>query len=262
MKNYKSLLLENEENGVVTLVMNRPEKRNALSGDMLSELTDIADTIGGDSSVKAIVISGMGKIFSSGGDLKWMKQQMKADRQTRLSEAKRLADTLWRLNEMPAPLIAKVHGGVYGAAIGLLCVCDLAVAEKDTLFGLPATKLGLTPGPISPYIIARIGEGMARRIFMSSRTFDAPEALQLGLISELVAADELDDAVNEQLKPFLSVAPKAAGAAKLLARGLGRKIDQDIINRTVSHLADMWESDEAKKGISAFIKKEPIDWSQ
>ena len=262
MKKYNSLIIDNQENGTVHIYLNRPEKRNALSGDMLLELTDFVSTIRDSSIVRAIIISGMGKVFSAGGDIAWMKEQMEADRAARISEAKLLAETLRLLNEIPQPLIAKVHGGVYGAAIGLLCVCDVIIAEKGTKFGLTATKLGLTPGPISPYIVARIGEGMARRFFMSSRIFDAQEAIQLGLISQAVSTKDLDKTVSEQVIPFLSVAPKATGAAKLLVRNLGRKIDQRIIDITVSHLADMWETEEAKKGISAFLNKQPIDWNK
>ena len=257
---YNTLRVESENNGIIKLILNRPDKRNALSRDMLLELTDFAQTTGTSSSTRAIILSGEGKVFCAGGDLEWMKAQLYADRETRMKEARILAEALMYLNQMPSPLIAKVHGGAFGGGIGLLCVCDVAIATEDSRFGLTETRLGLTPATISPYVISRIGEGMARRIFMSSRIFNAKEAMTLGLIAQYTSVQELDREVTKHVDPYLSVAPKAAGVAKLLARSLGDKIDKETIDQTISHLADIWEGDEAKKGISAFLNKQPIDW--
>ena len=260
MSNYNTITVDIENSGVVKLSLNRPEKRNALSREMLLELTDFALTIGASDTTRAIVLSGDGKVFCAGGDLEWMKAQIEADRETRMKEARILADTLMHLNQMPSPLIAKVHGGAFGGGVGLLCVCDYVIAEERTKFGLTETKLGLTPATISPYVIARLGEGMARRIFMSSRIIDVKEAVRIGLVAQYASSQDIDTVVNNQVDPYLYVAPKAVGAAKLLVRSLGTRIDKETIDQTISHLADMWESDEAEKGISSFLNKQPIDW--
>ena len=118
--NFETLLFNQDERGVVSLTLNRPEKRNALSAKMIEELTDFTSMLTPD--IRAIVIQGAGKLFCAGGDLDWMNNQIKADRLTRISEARKLAMMLKALNEIPVPLIGKLHGAAYGGGVGLACV--------------------------------------------------------------------------------------------------------------------------------------------
>ena len=189
-----------------------------------------------------------------------MQAQIKADRETRMREARKLAEMLQALNEMPTPLIARIHGGAFGGGVGIACVCDVAIAQKAATFGLTETRLGLIPATIGPYVIARMGEARARRVFMSARLFDACEAVQLGVISHAVNDDEIDEAIEAEVSPYLSVAPQAVGAAKSLARALGPKIDNEVIDETIRRLADTWENEEATHGIDAFFKREKARW--
>ncbi|CAN0601559.1 unnamed protein product [Ectocarpus sp. 12 AP-2014] len=190
-----------------------------------------------------------------------MKAQIEADRETRRAEARKLAVALKTLNEMPVPLIGKIHGGAFGGGVGLACICDIVIAETGTKFGLTETKLGLTPATISPYVVARMGEGMARRVFMSSRVFDAAEAQTLGLVARIVEGDALDGAVAQEVSPYLSAAPEAIGQAKALARSLGLKIDDAVIDQTIEQLVQTWEGAEAKAGIEAFLNKTKPPWA-
>src|SRR5690606_8251865 len=146
-----------------------------------------------------VVLAGAGKVFCAGGDLKWMQAQIGADRPAPMREARKLAEMLNALNEMPVPPIGRIHGGGLGGGVGIACVCDVAVADRATKFGLTETRLGLIPATIGPYVVARMGEGNARRIFMSSRIFDAAEAERLGIIAHAVAADDLDAAVEREV---------------------------------------------------------------
>ncbi len=177
-----------------------------------------------------------------------------------MTEARKLAIMLKALNEMQKPLIGRSHGGAFGAGIGLACVCDVALAAKGTRFGLTETRLGLIPATISPYVLARIGEGMARRIFMSARIFAADEAQQLGLVAKVAAESELDAEIEAEIAPYLSAAPGPVAAAKALARALGPRIDDQIIEDSIAHLADTWDSEEAAHGIAAFLAKRPPRW--
>jgi len=262
MTSYETLECRIDDRGVAYLTLNRPEKRNALSATMIAELTGIAETLGADPEVRAVVLSGAGNLFCAGGDLDWMMDQIKADRETRMKEARKLAEMLLALNTMAKPLIGKIHGGAFGGGVGMACVCDVAIAEESTKFGLTETRLGLIPATIGPYVLARMGEGRARRVFMSARLFDAAEAAELGVVAHAVPADTLDAAVEREVAPYLSVAPQAVGAAKELARVLGPRIDSDIIDETIRRLADTWEGEEAKEGIDAFLTKRKARWAE
>lgn len=250
-----------DDRGVAYVSLNLPDTRNALSGQMIAELTEMALTLGAAPTTRAVVLSGAGKVFCAGGDLNWMKAQITADRATRMAEARKLAEMLHALNEMPTPLIGRLHGGAFGGGVGMACVCDVAIADDATKFGLTETRLGLIPATIGPYVLARMGEGHARRVFMSSRIFDAQEAAALGIIARAVPATDLDAAVEAEVAPYLSVAPEAVGAAKALARALGPRIDAAVIDDTIRRLADTWEGEEATHGIDAFLKKTPARWS-
>jgi len=257
---YKTIKLETDERGVATLTLNQPDKHNAMSAQMIAEITQAAKALGEDQAIRAVILTGEGKSFCAGGDLGWMRAQFEADRETRIQEAMKLATMLRDLNEMPKPLIGKIQGQAFGGGIGMMCVCDVAAGAAEAKFALTETRLGLIPATISPYVIARMGEGVARRVFMSSRVFDAHEAVKLGLLAKVVSADGLDEAIEVEVKPYLSVAPKAVGKAKRLARSLGPIIDEKMMLKSANILADCWEDTEAQEGIAAFFEKRKPSW--
>lgn len=257
---YNALSLTVDDRGVAHLALNAPQKRNALTSTMIAELTQFAKVDAHSGEIRAVVLSGTGDFFCAGGDLDWMKAQMNADRETRMNAARKLAYMLQALNDMPVPLIGKIHGGAFGGGVGMISVCDVAIADQDTKFGLTETKLGLIPATIGPYVLARLGEGMARRIFMSGRIFDATEAVKLGLIADACKRGDLDSRVEEEVKPYLNTAPAAVAAAKSFAKELGAAITQDIIEESVRRLADTWETQEAAEGINAFLTKRKAHW--
>jgi len=248
---YDTLNVHRDDRDVQYVTLNRPEKRNALSSQMIADLTDMAHTL--EAGTRAVVLSGEGAVFCAGGDLEWMNEQIKADRATRMAEARKLAMMLDALNKIPAPLIGRMHGGAFGGGVGLACVCDVAIASDDCKFGL--TETGLIPATISPYVLARMGEGNARRVFMSSRVFDATEAADLGICARAVLAKDLDAAIEAEVAPYLSTYPSAVVRAKDLARSLGPRIDDAVIDACITALADAWESESARDGIAAFLKK-------
>lgn len=257
---YRTLLVETDAQGIARVTLNRPDKRNAMSAEMIGELTDLARSVGAETATRAMVLSGAGDVFCAGGDLTWMMAQIDADRAQRMTEARKLADMLRALNEMPMPLIGRIHGGAYGGGVGLACICDVVLAAEGTRFAFTETRLGITPATIGPYAIARMGEAMARRVFMSSRVFDASEAVTLGLVAKSVPAEALDAAIEAEIAPYLKVAPGAVGRAKALARKLGPPINDAVIDDTITQLADAWETEEARLGIAAFLDKRAAPW--
>jgi methylglutaconyl-CoA hydratase len=254
--NFETLLFNQDKRGVVSLTLNRPEKRNALSAKMIEELTGFTSKLTPDT--RAVVIQGAGKLFCAGGDLDWMNNQIKADRLTRISEARKLAMMLKALNEIPVPLIGKLHGAAYGGGVGLACVCDFVISSSNVKFGFTETRLGLIPSTIGPYVVGKMGEAKAREVFMSGKTFNEVEAKKLNIVSEI--SENLDQSVESHLNPYLQTAPKAVGEAKALLRSLGPRIDEQVIEGTIERLADIWEGEEASHGIDAFLNKTKPRW--
>ena len=252
---------EIDARGVATLTLARAAKHNALSAEMIAEITEAAGALGRDDAVRAVILAAEGKSFCAGGDLGWMKAQMAADAATRAAEARKLAGMLEALNTLPKPLIARIQGNAFGGGVGLACVADVAVAADSARFGLTETRLGLTPATIAPYVLARMGEAMARRVFMSARLFDAAEAVTLGVVARAVPAADLDAAVEAEIAPYLACAPGAVAEAKALTRRFGTRIDAAAVDETVAALIRRWESTESAEGIAAFFDKRPPAWS-
>ncbi|NEY90081.1 crotonase/enoyl-CoA hydratase family protein [Tabrizicola oligotrophica] len=257
---WQTLDVRRDPRGVVHVTLNTPDRRNVLSAAMIAELTEFARRMAEERGTRAVVLSGAGSTFCAGGDLAWMKAQIEADRPQRLVEARKLAEMLQALNTLPVPLIGRLHGGAFGGGVGMACVCDVAVAARGTKFCFSETRLGIIPATIGPYVLARMGEGRARRVFMSARVFEADEAETLGLVSRVVDAADLDAAIEAEVAPYLATAPGAVAAAKSLARSLGPRIDASVIDDSITRLADIWEAEEARLGIQAFLDKRPPPW--
>lgn len=258
---YETITLTTEPRGVATVTLNMPGKHNALAPAMIAELHAATDALAADDAVRAVVLTGAGRSFCAGGDLGWMRAQFDATREQRIAEARKLARMLGALNELPKPLIGRINGQAYGGGMGMLSVCDVCVADETARFGFTEARLGLVPATISPYVLARMGEGMARRVFMSARLFDAAEAKEMGLVAKVVPADGLDAAVEAEVAPYLACAPSAVAASKRLARSLGTAIDEATVERTIAALADAWEQPEGHEGVSAFFEKRTPRWA-
>lgn len=258
---YETVTLETDARGVATLTLNRPEKHNAMSAQMLADLSAAAAHLAKDDAVRVVVLTAAGKTFCAGGDLGWMQAQMAADPETRFVEARKLAEMLQALNTLPKPVIGALQGNAFGGGVGMASVCDIAIGVDSLRMGLTETRLGLIPATIGPYVVARMGEARARRVFMSARLFGAAEAVDLGLLAKAVPADQLADAVEAEVLPYLSCAPGAVASAKQLVRDLGPKVDDAAIDMTIQALVDRWETDEAREGIGAFFDKRKPAWN-
>ncbi|KAE9629665.1 crotonase/enoyl-CoA hydratase family protein [Parasedimentitalea maritima] len=257
---FNTITVATDSRGVATLTLDRANKHNAMSGEMIDELTTAALQMAQDDTIRVVILTGTGKSFCAGGDLSWMQAQMAADSATRFVEARKLAEMLQALNTLPKPLIGALQGNAFGGGVGMASVCDVAIGVDHLKMGLTETKLGIIPATIGPYVLARMGEARARRVFMSARLFGAVEAVELGLLSKIVPADQLADAVEAEVLPYLSCAPGAVAAAKQLARDLGPRIDDSVIDHTIGALVSRWETAEAAEGIGAFFEKRKPSW--
>jgi len=259
---FDTIKVEADGRGVATLTLDRVDKHNTLSAEMIAELTQAAGQLGADPAVRVVVLAANGASFCAGGDLGWMQAQINGDAASRRAGATALALMLSALDTMPKPLIGRVQGQAYGGGLGLISVCDLAIGVTGARFGLTETRLGLIPATISPYVLARIGGAAARRHMLASRLFDAAEAERIGLLAQAVAPEALDGAIEAEVAPFLDCAPQAVAEAKALIRRLTPAIDAERIAATIELLVSRWQSPEAAEGIAAFLAKRKAVWAR
>ncbi|WP_010141413.1 crotonase/enoyl-CoA hydratase family protein [Oceanicola sp. S124] len=257
---YQTIRIEREARGVAWLWLARPEKHNAMSAEMIVELTQAAEELGGDEGIRAVVLAAEGETFCAGGDLGWMRDQMEADAPTRRREARALAGMLGALDALPKPLIGRVQGNCFGGGVGLVACCDQAFAATPVQMALTETRLGLIPATIGPYVVARTGPAGARRIFFQGARFGTDEALRLDLLAGVVAPADLDAAIESALAPILQTAPGAVARAKVLARRLGNPPSAADIDHSIDELVACWEGREAREGIAAFFDRRKPHW--
>ncbi|MCW5612615.1 MAG: crotonase/enoyl-CoA hydratase family protein [Rubrivivax sp.] len=259
---FENLLLSVDARGVATLTLNRPATHNALNATLIAELKRAADWLAGQSSLRAVVLTGAGASFCAGGDLGWMQQNMKKSRAERVAESFELALMLRALNELPMPLIGRINGPAYGGGVGMISVCDVSVAVDTGVYCLTEVRLGLLPANIAPYVVARMGEANARRTFLTAKRMTAAEARRLGLVSEVVGAEQLDAAIERELADLLQCAPGAVAATKKLVSYVDSHDLPTSMIYAADKLADAWETEEGHEGISAFFAKRAPAWRQ
>jgi methylglutaconyl-CoA hydratase len=237
------------DGSILRLTLARPEKHNALDSKLIDALTHAFAEAG---DARAIVLRGAGPSFCAGADLDWMRASIDLTPDENVADARRLDSLLSAIDGCPAPLVAGVQGHAIGGGCGLLVCCDVVVATRDASFGLGEVKLGLVPAVISPYVLARVGPGAARHLFVTGERFDTETALRIGLVHRLV--DDLDSGVEDVVAHFLAAGPEAARLAKRLARG-GLSAEE-----SVQLLAQLRAGDEAQEGLRAFLERRPPAW--
>ena len=246
--------------GIVTL--NNPEKHNAFDDVLITDLTAALRTLDANENVRVVILSAVGKSFSAGADLNWMKRMSAYSEEENLRDAMALGELMRTLHGLSKPTIARVQGAAYGGGVGLVACCDIAVGTYNAAFSLSEVKLGLIPAVISPYVIAAIGERAAHRYFLTAERFDAAEGFRLGLLHELVASDDdMDEKINDMCDALLQGGPLAHFEAKALISAVSnRPIDDAVIADTAKRIARVRASAEGKEGLSAFLDKRKSRW--
>jgi len=254
-------LLNLREGPVTRLRMNRPQLHNAFDAELIGALTGALQAVGGDDSIRVVVLEGEGASFSAGADLNWMRGMAAASEDENRTDSLALARLMRTLNELPTPTIAKVHGAAFGGGVGLVACCDIAIGSRDAKFGLTESKLGLLPAVISPYVIEAIGARQARRWFASAEIFDAEQACAMGLLHDVVHPTTLDTAIQRQVDLLLKAGPVASARAKALVRRVASHSDgarHDADNAAL--IARLRVSPEGQEGLSAFLDKRKPSW--
>ena len=250
-----------DERGVATVTLDRPEKHNAFDDAVIAELDSAFATVAADSSIRVMVLASNGKSFSAGADLGWMQRMAAYSAEENLEDARALAEMLRKLDRLPQPTVARVQGAAYGGAVGLVSCCDIALGSTRARFCLSEVKIGLIPATISPYVIAAMGSRAARRYFTTAEVMDAETAHRIGLLSEVVGVDELDQAVEQHLEGLLDNGPEAIRAAKSLDLDYANQaLSADLIDDSCRRIADIRVSPEGQAGLKAFLDKADPPW--
>ncbi|HQR69680.1 MAG TPA: enoyl-CoA hydratase/isomerase family protein [Burkholderiaceae bacterium] len=246
---------------VAVVWMARETVRNAFNEASIAELTDAFRTLGADPDVRAVVLAGRGPAFCAGADLAWMKRMASFTHDENRADAMKLATMLRTIHECPKPVIARVHGDAYAGGVGLVAVCDIAVASVEASFCLSETRLGLIPATIGPYVMRAIGTNAARRYFLTAEKFAASEAFRIGLVHELTDPAEIDARINDLLGTLMQTSAHAVAESKRLVRELaGRPIDDALVADTAERIASIRTSDDGREGVRAFLEKRKARW--
>src|SRR5947207_8164911 len=245
MSDYRSLIVE-EAGGVVTVTLNRPDVHNAFDDALIAEAIDLFGAIG-TRDARAVVLRGSGANFCAGADLNWMSRMVRYTREENLRDSAQLARMYALMNECPLPLIGRIQGAAIGGGVGLVAVCDIAIAARDAKFGLSEVKLGILPAVISPYVIAKIGETHARALFLTGERFEAERALRIGLVHRI--ADDLDAAVDDTVKQLMTSGPEAALECKKLIAHVASDALADAVTYTIEAIAPRRNSSEGQAGL-------------
>jgi methylglutaconyl-CoA hydratase len=258
--NWQSIDIAMHER-VATVTLDRPDVRNAFDEATIAELALAFDELGRDEEVRAIILAANGPAFCAGGDLNWMKAMAGYSDAENVDDALKLADMLRTIYLCPKPIVARIQGDCYAGGMGLVAACDIAVAVEGAQFCLSEVKLGLIPATISPYVIKAMGENAARRYFLTAERFAASEALRIGFVHAVVAAEALDDKVAAIIKALVNNSPNAVKEAKTLVRDMaGRSVDQELLADSARRIADIRASAEGREGVASFLEKRKPSW--
>ncbi|HKI90759.1 MAG TPA: enoyl-CoA hydratase-related protein [Gaiellaceae bacterium] len=237
------------DGAVLRITLAQPDRRNAFDAALIAELAEAFVNVG---RARAVVLAGEGKSFSAGADVDWMRSSSDLSYEENVADANALRAMLEAIDGCPAPVVARIQGHALGGGAGLVAAADIAIAAPDAVFAFSEVKLGIVPAVISPFALAKIGPGQARRWFLTGERFDAETALRIGLVHD-VAAD-LDGAVDRVVSELLSAGPLAARWAKRLVR------ERPDGPETARWIAERRTSDEGQEGLRAFLDKRPPSW--
>lgn len=254
--------------GLLRVNLNRPDARNALNPQMLSELIAVFSHLHRRDDVRVVILRGVGGHFCAGADLKGVfadvaKPVPVGEADPIVAVNRRFGEMLRAAESIPQVLVCVCEGGVLGGGFGLACVSDIAFAHVDSKFGMPESSRGLPPAQIAPFVVQRIGLTAARRLCLTSAQFNGEAALRMGLVHEVFANEEqLAQGLCAALNQVLRCAPSANARTKQILLSVGQADPDAVLDEAAAHFAACARGTEAPEGISAFLQKREPSWSQ
>lgn len=260
-----SIQLE-QDGSILTLWLNRPESRNAMSLNMVKAIQQVFKAIENDLSIRAVILRGQGGHFCAGGDIKDMAQlrgeaATAGSNQPYVDFNRQFGHMIQQVDQAPQTVVAILEGAVLGGGFGLACVSDIAISLADAKFGLPETGLGVIPAQIAPFVVKRIGLTQARRLALLGTRFDGQTALKVGVVHEVVENQQVLDALlSETIQQIKRTAPQASRVTKaLLHRTLNEPLNS-LLDDAAQQFANAVGGDEGMEGTMAFIQKRNPNW--
>ncbi|MFH2042493.1 MAG: enoyl-CoA hydratase/isomerase family protein [Acidobacteriota bacterium] len=255
-----STIVPRQEGRVLWVILNRPQVHNAFNAHMIDEMNALFDDIKGAEDVRVIVLTGEGKSFCAGADLNWMREIVNYSFEQNMEESLNIAELMQKIYALPKPTVAMVNGAAIGGGTGFVSACDIAYAADSARFGLSEVKIGLVPAAISPFVIRKIGESMAREYFLTGQRLTAERALTIGLVNAVYPGDELKSAVDGLIENLLTSGPEAIASCKELLYKVPRMRTAEVKEFTARMIAELRVSAEGQEGMAAFLEKRKPNW--
>src|SRR5215471_12088428 len=250
-----------ESRGIVTITLNRPEKRNAISYELIRDLLAGLEAAAG-SSAQVLILTGAGKSFCAGMDLENLQNLFGRTEEQNIQDSETAARLFRGLYDFPKPTIAAVNGAAIAGGTGLVTVCDFALAVPEAKFGYTEVRIGFIPAIVSSFLIAGVGEKRARDLLLTGRIFNAEEAHKLGLVNEIVHPDELMKRARELAGQLAENSPVSLRVTKALLSGYTRERLDRQIAQAVHENAAIRQTHDFKEGISSFLEKRKPEWKR
>jgi len=249
-----------QDAGIAILTLNRPDKRNAISyqliEDLLAALGEVAK-----SPALVLILTGAGQAFSSGMDLDNLKALIGRTPEQNLQDSRTMVSLFRALYEFPKPTIAAVNGAAIAGGAGLALLCDFTLAVPEARFGYTEVRIGFVPAIVSLFLMRQVGEKIARDLLLSGRLFDAEEALRIGLVKEIVPPGKLLDRARELASQLMENSPASLRATKSLLSEAARAELDSQIEAAIRHNAAIRATADFREGITSFLEKRQPKWS-
>jgi methylglutaconyl-CoA hydratase len=247
-------------NRVTTLTLNRPDKRNALSFQLLDELTQALDEVE-RSAAQLMILTGAGKAFCAGMDLEELKTLTGKSHAENVADSRKMAQIFRRLYDFPKPTIAAVNGAAIAGGTGLATMCDFTLAAPEAKFGYTEVRIGFVPAIVSSILVWQVGHKLARDLLLTGRIFDAAEAYRLGLVNELVKPEQLMNRAGELAMQLMENSPTSLRLTKKLINGFISAQLNVQIEQAIEENAGIRQTADFREGVSSFLEKRKPRWS-
>jgi methylglutaconyl-CoA hydratase len=253
-------LKRTDDGPVSTVALSRPDVHNALNAALIEEIEHCFGELSEDEAVRVVILTGEGRSFCAGADIAYMRETAGFSYEQNVEDARRLARMYRSVDNCPKPVVAKVRGAAIGGGAGLVAAADVAVAAEGSRFGFSEVRLGIAPATIAPFVVRKTGYSHARALFLTGERFDAARALEIGLVHDTVAEEELDAAVEGIVASLLQGGPFAQQTIKQLLRQIEATEPMEALGIMTGIIAELRVGEEGQEGLGAFLEKREPSW--
>ena len=257
---FNTLLLQ-EQDGICTITFNRPDKRNAVSFELVSDLMRALDHAVKSDATQVVIFTGAGKAFCAGLDLEELKSLIGKSQEQNVKDSQTMANMFRAIYDFPKPTIAAVNGAAIAGGTGIATMSDFTFAVPEAKFGYTEVRIGFVPAIVSSYLVFQVGHKIARDLLMTARLFDAAEAHRYGLVNEIVTPEQLMPRAIAQAKLLMENSPSSVRATKRLINGFIKDQLDVQVAAAVEDNARIRTTSDFKEGVSSFLEKRKPVWT-